>query len=86
MQNYIIIHTSKRKYATLLTLKSIEESLSNRPFLRVHKSFIASINKVDSIESHEIIIHGARIPLSRNYREEVMEKVLVKKLLDRRTE
>lgn len=84
MQNYIVIHTPKRKYATLLTLKNFEESVASKPFLRVHKSFIASITRIDSIESHEIIIHGAKIPLSKNYREEVMEKVLAKKLLDRR--
>ena len=75
MQNYIVIHTPKRKYTTLLTLKNFEDSLSGKPFLRVHKSFIAAINKIDSIESHELIIHGAKIPLSKNYRDEVMEKV-----------
>jgi len=85
MQNYIVIHTPKRKYATLLTLKNFEESVASRPFLRVHKSFIAAIHKIDSLESHEIVIHGARIPLSKNYRDEVMGKVLGKKLLDRRS-
>lgn len=84
MQNYIVIHTPKRKYATLLTLKNFEESVASKPFMRVHKSFIAAIPRIDSIESHEIIIHGAKIPLSKNYREDVMEKVLAKKLLDRR--
>jgi DNA-binding LytR/AlgR family response regulator len=83
MQNYIVIHTPKRKYATLLTLKNFEESLSNKPFLRVHKSFIVSTTRIDSIESHEIIIQGAKIPLSKNYRDEVMEKVLTKRVIDR---
>jgi DNA-binding LytR/AlgR family response regulator len=86
MQNYIVIHTPERKHATLLTLKNFEESVTNKPFLRVHKSFIVAINKIDSIENHEIVIRGAKIPLSKNYRENVMEKVLSKKLLNRREE
>lgn len=86
MQNYIMIHTAERKHATLLTLKNFEESVANKPFLRVHKSFIVAVNKIDSIEHHEITIRGAKIPLSKNYREKVMETVLWKKLLNRRGE
>lgn len=84
MQNYVVIHTDKRKYATLLTMKHLEENLKHLPFLRVHKSFLVAANKIDSIESHELVVKGSRIPLSRNHREQVMEKVLSSKLLDRK--
>jgi two-component system, LytTR family, response regulator len=80
MQNYVRIYTSKGKYLTLLTLKDIEQNLIKESFLRVHKSYIINVTKIDSIEKHEISIQSARIPISRNFRDQVIEKVLNDKL------
>jgi DNA-binding LytR/AlgR family response regulator len=76
MQNYITIFTAKGKYTTLLTLKNIEEKLNSNSFIRVHKSYIVSISKIESIENSEIIIQSHRIPLSRNYHELVLTRVV----------
>lgn len=83
MQNYITIYTRKGKYVTLLYLKNLEESLDNKSFIRVHKSYIVSINKIEGIEGNEIFIQSYRIPISRNYREQVIEKVVTNKLWDK---
>lgn len=80
MQNYVRIHTEKGKYMTLLSLKDIEQNVEQGPFLRVHKSYIVNTSKIDAIEKHEISIRSIRIPISRNFREEVLEKVLNNKL------
>lgn len=80
MQNYAAIYTEKAKYVTLLSLKSIEENLDSDQFIRVHKSYIIAISKIDSVDSHEIHIQSDSIPLSRNYREKVMNKVVEGKL------
>jgi DNA-binding LytR/AlgR family response regulator len=80
MQNYVTIYTQKGKYMTLLYLKNIEENLEGQPFVRVHKSYLVSIPRIESIENNEIIIGKFRIPLSRNYREEVIERVVNKRL------
>ena len=76
MQNYVTIYTSKGKYITLLYLKNVEQNLDKHSFIRVHKSFIVSIPKIESIENNEILIQSFRIPISRNYRDEVIEKVV----------
>lgn len=83
MQNYVTIYTSKGKYLTLLNLKNLEENLNSKAFIRVHKSYIVSINKIEAIEGNEIFIQSNRIPISRNYREEVIEKVVSNKLWDK---
>jgi DNA-binding LytR/AlgR family response regulator len=83
LQNYVVIHTRKGKYMTLLPLKSVEAHLENQPFLRVHKSYLVAIAKIESIESTEIIIQNHRIPLSRNLREQVIEVVVKSKLLSK---
>ncbi|MDB5134418.1 MAG: DNA-binding response regulator, partial [Mucilaginibacter sp.] len=77
-------YTTKGKYVTMLSLKSLEENLAGDAFIRVHKSFIAAIGKIDGIEAGELFIGNSRIPISRNYREQVMNRVLNKKLWDKK--
>ena len=83
MQNYITIYTAKGKFVTLLYLKNLEENLDNRKFIRVHKSYIVSVDKIESIEAGEIFIQSHRIPLSRNYREQVLRQVVANKVISR---
>jgi DNA-binding LytR/AlgR family response regulator len=83
MQNYVTIYTHKGKYITLLYLKNLEQNLDKKSFIRVHKSFIVSINKIEGIEGNEIFIQSNRIPISRNYHEQVIEQVVKNKLWDK---
>lgn len=80
MQNYVTIFTNKDKYVTLLNLKNLEQNLHGLPFIRVHKSYIVSVAKIDAIEGNEISIQSYSIPISRNYREQVIEQVVKNKL------
>ena len=82
-QNYVTIYTNKGKYLTLLYLKNLEENLDSAAFIRVHKSYIVSIDKIDGIEGNEIFIQSHSIPISRNYREQVIQQVVMNKLWDK---
>jgi two-component system LytT family response regulator len=84
LQNYVTIYSTKGKYVTMLSLKSLEENLAGTAFIRVHKSFIVAINKIDGIEGGELFIGSSRIPVSRNHREQVMDRILSKKLWDKK--
>jgi len=84
MQNYVNIYTGKGKYMTILSLKSLEENLDKKAFIRVHKSYIVAINKIDGIEGNEIFIQGSRVPISRNYREQVIGQVVTRKLWEKK--
>ncbi len=83
LQNYVLIHTAEKKFMTYLTFKSVEEYLPVDKFLKVHKSYIVSVMKVESIEGSDILIGQQHIPISRNQKEEVMEKLLKNKFLKR---
>ncbi|UOE50668.1 LytTR family DNA-binding domain-containing protein [Mucilaginibacter sp. SMC90] len=83
MQNYVTIFTTKGKYITLLNLKSLEQNLDGKLFIRVHKSYIVSTGKIDGIEGNDIFIGQHRIPISRNYREQVIQQVVTNKLWDK---
>jgi DNA-binding LytR/AlgR family response regulator len=83
LQNYVVVHTASKKYMTYLTFKSVEEYLPASRFIKVHKSFIVSAPKIESIESNDIRIGPHQVPISRNLKEEVMEKLLKGKYLKR---
>lgn len=83
LQNYVVIHTKDRKYITYLTFKSVEDYLPAASFVRTHKSYIVSASKIDSIEGNDIRIGAHHIPISRNLKDDVMEKLLKGKFLKR---
>src|ERR1700754_110712 len=76
LQNYVAIYTTRGKFLTLLYLKNIEQNLDNKAFIRVHKSYIVPIARIDSIDGNEIRIAEHRVPVSRNYRELVIRQVV----------
>lgn len=83
LQNYVAIYTRDKKYVTYLTMKSLEEQLPGTRFIKVHKSYLVAADKVETIEGNEIKIGQHRIPISRNIKDEVLEKILQNRLLKR---
>ena len=83
VQNYVNIYTTEKKYITYLTFKSVEEYLPADDFIKVHKSYIVPKQKVESIEGNDIKIGIHHVPISRNLKEEVMEKLLGNRFLKR---
>jgi DNA-binding LytR/AlgR family response regulator len=82
-QNYVTIYTKDKKYLTHLTFKSIEENLPAAEFLKVHKSYIVNLAKIDGIDAAGIVIGTHKIPISRANKEEIMELILKGKLIKR---
>jgi DNA-binding LytR/AlgR family response regulator len=76
MENYVVIYTAAQKYVTLLRMKNIEETLPSGDFLRIHKSYIVSTRAVTSIDGNEVIVAGKRLPLSREKKAEILEKLV----------
>jgi DNA-binding LytR/AlgR family response regulator len=83
LQNYVTIQTTVKKYISYLTFRSVEEYLPAGKFIKVHKSYIISAAKIDSIEANDIRIGEYHIPISRNLKDEVMQKLLTGKFLKR---
>lgn len=69
MRDYRQIHTSEKKIMTLETFKELESKLPSNQFVRVHKSYLVSLNKIESIERDRIKIQKELIPISETYRE-----------------
>ena len=71
-QNYSFIHTHRGKFITLTALGTIEEQLPPAKFLRVHKSYVVSVDQIQGLSGNEIAIDKHRVPLSKNYRDALM--------------
>ncbi len=68
MGDYVKVHTAQKFYVLHSTLKSIEEKLSSSVFIKVHRSYIVSLNKIDFIQESVISIGKASIPVAETYR------------------
>lgn len=69
LKDYISLFTPSERIITLLNMKKMEESLPSKRFIRVHKSYIVSLDKIESIERSRITIKDKIIPVGDTYRD-----------------
>lgn len=71
LDDYLKIHFKQQKPLVVrITMKSILEKLPTDEFIRVHRSFIIALNKVESVRNKMIIISGKEIPIGISYTDE----------------
>lgn len=68
MGDYVKIYLTTQTYSIHSTLKSVEDKLPSGTFIRVHRSFIINISKIDTIEGGTLVIHNNLVPVSDAYR------------------
>jgi DNA-binding LytR/AlgR family response regulator len=67
LDDYIKIYIAPNPVLTLMTLKTITEKLPSRDFIRVHRSFIVPIAKVDKFSKTKLWVKGREIPIGSSY-------------------
>jgi two-component system response regulator LytT len=70
--DYIMIHTQNERHIVHSTMKKIESKLSKSTFVKVHRSFIINLKKLENIEDNSIEINEKIIPISRGKKQELM--------------
>jgi len=77
LKDYVIINTQSARYTVHSTMKDIDRKLGNIDFARIHRSFIARLDKIQSIDSQNVILENDKkvIPVGGSYREELMQKL-----------
>ena len=68
MGDYVKVHTGQKFHVLHSTLKSIEEKLPPTKFIRVHRSYIVALQKIDFIQDGVISIGKASIPVAETYK------------------
>ena len=75
LKDYISIFTKSERIITLQNMKKMEESLPSKSFIRVHKSYIIALGKIESIERSRIQIGEKIIPIGDTYREYFFKQI-----------
>jgi len=77
-QAYVTFNMKERKITALMSMKDLEETLPHEQFIRIHKSFIVSRKYINSLEGNQIDINGQKLPVGKNYREQVQKLFNIK--------
>lgn len=75
MGDYAIFKTHQAKIVINNSLKSITNQLQHDYFLRVHRSYIVNISKIENIEHNSLVIEKKVIPISRTYRPTLLDRL-----------
>lgn len=67
LDDYIKLYIKPNPVLTLMTLKSIQEKLPTRDFVRVHRSFIVPLNKIEKFSKTKLMVAGKEIPVGSSY-------------------
>jgi DNA-binding LytR/AlgR family response regulator len=82
-KDYVFIHTLQKRYMTLISLKQLESELPPEKFLRVHRSFIVSLDKIELMDGNLLVIKDKRIPVSRSLQDAIFNTLIAGRLWKR---
>ncbi|MFA5328048.1 MAG: response regulator transcription factor [Prolixibacteraceae bacterium] len=72
LSEYVQIYTDKKKIITKTSMAQMEEKLPPENFLRIHKSFIVSMGKIEAFTANTIEIQGKELPIGRSFKNAVI--------------
>ena len=77
MGDYVRFVTNDKKYITHNTLKNLEEKISSDHFMKVHRSYIINLRKIDDIRENDLFIKGIEIPISKAHKADILRKLTI---------
>jgi DNA-binding LytR/AlgR family response regulator len=75
MREYVAFHTSSGRLLSLNALKNLDEELPPERFIRIHKSYIVAIDKIDTLEGNLVHVGKEKLPIGASYRDAVVRRV-----------
>lgn len=66
--HYIVFHTQDGELLSRMNMQDLLDTLPAGNFLRVHRSYVIALDKIDTIYKHELVIRGKRIPIGDSFR------------------
>ena len=81
LREYVKLVTSNGNFITYQSMQALQEKLPEEHFFRIHRSYIVSLPHVQMIEGNMVYVNKIPLPISRNYKDEFMERMTKDKLL-----
>lgn len=82
LKDYVMVKTDEKEVITYQKISYLDEKLPEGQFLRIHRSFIVSRDKIDAFSATQVEIGKHAIPIGRNYKNEVIEELSKDNFLD----
>lgn len=73
--NYVKLHTSKRTYLASITTTELEKCLPEKNFMRIHKSYIVALDKIEETEKDFVVIKQEKLPIGITYKRELSDRL-----------
>ena len=73
--DYTAIHLKEKKVLTLEKMKHFEISLPSEKFIRIHKSYLIAIDKINFIERNRVVIGEEWLPIGATYKNAFWERI-----------
>jgi DNA-binding LytR/AlgR family response regulator len=73
LSEYVKIYTDNKKIVTKTSMTNMEDKLPNDGFMRIHKSYIVSLKKIEAFTSSSIEVTGKELPIGRSYKNKVSQ-------------
>ncbi|WP_420155801.1 LytR/AlgR family response regulator transcription factor [Siphonobacter sp.] len=73
--NYIKVFTAQQMYLVAMTMTEVERRLPSTQFMRIHKSYLIPLNKIDRMSGNEVFVGTAVIPVGLTYRRELIDRL-----------
>ncbi|MFC0604461.1 LytR/AlgR family response regulator transcription factor [Winogradskyella pulchriflava] len=73
--DYIKIHLNDTVIVTRETISAIEAKLPKNDFLRIHRSYIICLSKIQSFTNEHITVNRIALPISRSYKKDVLKRL-----------
>lgn len=73
LKDYVLIHLPDKRIITKQKISYLEEKLPDDKFLRIHRSFLVSIDKIEAFSPSQVEINEKELPIGRSYKNTVNE-------------
>lgn len=75
LQNYVCIHTVKQQIITHSSLKNVVESLPSTDFIQIHKSYVISLQHIESTDNFSVFINGKELPIGATFKDAFFDEI-----------
>ena len=83
LKDYVIIYIKDQRVVTLMNIKTIYDLLPKNFFVRVSKSYVINVNKIDAVDNNTVYIGKTEIPIGNIYRDFFFNEFVTKKILNK---
>lgn len=75
LQNYVCVHTLKQQIITHSSLKNVIESLPQKDFIQIHKSFVVALKQIESTDSFSVFINAKELPIGATFKDVFFKRI-----------